>query len=228
MNQLVKNSLKHLPIYMVVTMWMIHGVSNLFSINLNWLGTHPRHFVEWYTFLSGALIHSDFQHLTNNTYPILITGLFIFFLFGKYSNFVFITTYFFTGLFIFLFARGNTYHIGASGIAYSWAFLLAASGFFRNDRLSMGLGIVVVLLYGGMIWGVLPLQPGVSWDGHLIGAITGILFAYLYRNINKKDDVDTKPVNHYQFDRYNYGDYAYLNRQKENREVESQKSDLFE
>ena len=189
MQKLFNKAFTFFPLWFIIAIWVIHIYGWLTSGKLTWLGTHPMHFKEWYTFLSGALIHGSWKHLLNNTYPLAITGLFLVFLYGRFSNFVFITSYFFTGLFIFLLARQNTYHIGASGVAYCWAFLLAASGVFRKDRLSLGLGLAVAFLYGGMIWGVLPGQPGVSWDGHLVGALTGILFAYLYRNVNQKETI---------------------------------------
>ncbi len=189
----------------------------MLPISFKWLGTHPFHFKEWYTFLSGALIHGDWGHLINNSYPLLVLGIFLIFLFNKYANFVFITSYFFTGLFIFLFARQDTYHIGASGVVYCWAALLVASAIFRKDMVGIGLGLAVILLYGGMIWGVLPNQPGVSWDGHLIGALTGIALAYLYRNINVQEPPIQQEIEQAPYSKQLFEDspYKYIQKQKE-------------
>lgn len=152
------------------------------------------------------------MHLINNTYPLLILGFFIILLFERYSWLVFLSTYLASGLLIFLFARGNVYHIGASGVVYCWAAFLAASGLLRKDRLSLALGLVVAFLYGGMIWGVLPIQEGVSWDGHLFGALAGILLAYAFRKLNKKKrEVEFEDLDDgYDFDNYKYGEFEYL------------------
>lgn len=215
MKSFFKHAFNLFPFWYILVIWFIKLSESFFSLNFGRLGVHPLHWDEWYTFLTGALFHSDFQHLMNNTYPLALCGLFVYFLFQKYSNLVFILSYLLTGLFIFLFARSNTYHIGASGVAYSWAFLLAASGFFRKDRISLGLGLLVVFLYGSMIWGVLPIQPGVSWDGHLFGAIAGIFVAYLFRNINRKiPKEETEDEDNYSFENFEYGDFEYLKRQR--------------
>lgn len=208
----------------MLTIWVIHIIDWVLPTSFNWLGTHPFHFKEWYTFITGALIHGDWSHLVNNTYPLLVLGMFLIFLYGKYSNFVFVTSYFFTGLFIFLFARQNTYHIGASGVVYCWAALLATSGFVRKDRISLGLGLLVAFLYGSMIWGIFPIQEGVSWDGHLIGALTGVVFAFLYRNINvtekinEEEEIIKEPYRSRQFEN---SPYRYIQKQIEKEEQEN-------
>lgn len=211
-----KQAIRQFPFYFILAIWIIEIVESSTPLSFTWLGNHPRHWNEWYTMFSGAFIHSDFQHLSNNTYVLAVTGLFIYFLFERYSWVVFLSSFFLSGLLLFLFARSNTYHIGASGVAYSWAFLLAASGFFRNDRLSLGLGLLVAMLYGSMIWGVFPIEKGVSWDGHLYGAIAGIFVAYLFRNLNvQKEEKKQEPeLEDYQFEQYQYGNFSYIKRKQ--------------
>lgn len=211
-----KHAFRQIPFYFILLIWIIEIVETITPLSFSWLGNHPRHWNEWYTMFSGAFIHSDFQHLSNNTYVLAVTGVFIYFLFERYSWIVFLSSYFLSGILLFLFARSNTYHIGASGVAYSWAFLLAASGLFRKDRISLGLGLLVALLYGSMIWGIFPLERGISWDGHLYGAISGIIVAYLFRTINlQKEQKQLEPeLNDYQFEHYQYGNFSYIKRQK--------------
>lgn len=225
MKRFFAGAVRSFPFWYIVLLWIIEIVEQVQQLNFSWLGVHPRHWGEWYGIITGALIHSDFEHLINNTYPLAICGLFIIFLLEKYSTVAFICSYLLSGLLIFLFARSETYHIGASGVAYSWAFLLAASGFFRKDRTSLGLGLIVAFLYGSMVWGIFPLQPGVSWDGHLYGAVAGILVAFWFRNVNRSKE-PTEQVepeeemeeNHYVFDQYNYGNFEYIRRQSKEEE----------
>lgn len=217
------SAIRSFPFWLILLLWAVFIVEQVSGVQLSWLGVHPQHWDEWYGIITGALVHADIEHLLNNTYPLAICGLFIVLLLEKYSNVAFIVSYILSGLLIFLFARSTTYHIGASGVAYSWAFLLAASGFFRKDRTSLGLGLLVAFLYGSMVWGVLPIQPGVSWDGHLYGALSGIVIAFLFRNVNKVteepdtivEDEETTENDSYQFDKFNYGPYQYIQRQSE-------------
>jgi len=202
---------------MILAIWVMEIMESVFGAKFSWLGTHPRHLDEWYTIFTGALVHSDWAHLINNTYPLLILGLFILIQFGKYSWVVFLSTFSLSGLFIFIFARSGVYHIGASGVVYCWAAFLAASGFWRRDRLSLALGLAVAFLYGGMIWGIFPVQEGVSWDGHLWGAISGILAAYFFRNLSKPKPVKSREDlsdEDYDVDRYGDGGFEYLRRKR--------------
>jgi len=81
------------------------------------------------------------------------------------------------------FARGSN-HIGASGIVYGLAFFLFAIGLMRKDTKSMVIALVVSFFYGSMVWGILPGQQGISWEGHLFGALSGIYAAYLYKDVD--------------------------------------------
>jgi hypothetical protein len=75
----------------------------------------------------------------------------------------------------------ESYHIGASGLVYGLTTFLFFSGMFRRDIKLMALSMLVVFLYGGMVWGIFPLFIGISWEAHLFGAFSGLLFAFVYR-----------------------------------------------
>jgi membrane associated rhomboid family serine protease len=93
---------------------------------------------------------------------------------------VFLRSFFWTNILVWMFARGNANHLGASGLIYGLAFFLIFFGFFRRDFLSIIVSIVVLLLYGGVFWGVLPTDPVVSWESHLAGALVGISTAITF------------------------------------------------
>jgi membrane associated rhomboid family serine protease len=78
---------------------------------------------------------------------------------------------------VWLFGRSNSSHIGASGVVYGLAFFLIFFGIFRRDFTSMLISIIVIMLYGGVIYGVLPTDPRVSWESHFAGALVGIYTA---------------------------------------------------
>jgi hypothetical protein len=85
-----------------------------------------------------------------------------------------------TGLWVWAMGR-SSYHIGASGLIYAWGVFIFASGVYTQNKRLMGLSLLVVFLYGSLIWGVLPLIEGVSWEGHLFGALAGWLLAYYFK-----------------------------------------------
>jgi hypothetical protein len=77
----------------------------------------------------------------------------------------------------------DSYHIGASGIIYGMAAFLFISGLLRRRIALMGVSLIVVFLYGSMVWGVLPIQPRISWESHLFGAVAGVVVAWFYRHV---------------------------------------------
>src|SRR5690606_40637259 len=95
--------------------------------------------------------------------------------------------YIFAGVCLWLFGRA-VWHIGASGVVYAMAAFHFVSGIIRIDVRLLTLSVTVVFLYGGLIWGLLPINPEISWEGHLWGAISGIVLALLYRKYTIRRD----------------------------------------
>ena len=168
------------PFVFVALTWLIHIVNWSLNGELVYFGTYPRTINHWYGILTGALIHGNFDHLISNTLPFLILGTLIFISYQNIAHKTFIFIYLFTGSAIFLFAR-TSFHVGSSGIVYGFASFLFFIGIFRHDTKSMALAAIVAIFYGGMVWGVLPLQNGVSWEGHLFGGIAGAIAAFYFR-----------------------------------------------
>ena len=110
-------------------------------------------------------------------------GLGIFYFYPKVAYKVFTIIYFGSGVLVWFFGR-EVYHIGASGIIYGFVSFLFFSGIFRKDNRSIALALVVIFLYGGLIWGVLPVEKGVSWESHLFGAIVGLISAFIFREVD--------------------------------------------
>ena len=104
-------------------------------------------------------------------------GTVLFFFYERIAGIIFFRAYFWTNVLVFIFGRQEANHIGASGVVYGLAFFLIFIGIFRRDFLSMLISLVVILLYGGVIYGVLPTDPRVSWESHFSGALVGIYTA---------------------------------------------------
>ena len=111
----------------------------------------------------------------------LFLGTVLFYFYDRIAKQVFVFAYLGTGLMVWALARGgDTSHIGASGVVYALASFLIFFGFFRRDFLTIVISLIIAVLYGGLIYGVLPTRPGVSWESHLFGGIVGGLLAYRY------------------------------------------------
>ena len=176
----IKESLV-IPIVLAVIMWAIFGWEFFSNSSFSSYGIYPRDFVGLRGIILAPFIHGDFNHIVNNTYPILILGTAIYYFYPKSANYVLLYSFLMTGLWVWAMARPS-FHIGASGIIYALGAFLFASGAINKNKRMMGLSLLIVFLYGSLVWGVLPLMPGVSWESHLFGAIAGFILAYVFRN----------------------------------------------
>lgn len=140
--------------------------------------------------LFSPFIHSDFNHLISNAIPFFILMAALIYFYRRISYRIFILLYLIAGASLWIFGR-PAWHIGASGVVYALAAFHLVSGIIRSDVRLLTLSIVVVFLYGGLIWGLFPIDPTVSWEGHLWGAISGIILAIYYRKyLIRRDKFD--------------------------------------
>jgi membrane associated rhomboid family serine protease len=107
--------------------------------------------------------------------------IFLFYAYTNSSFKVFFSVYFLSNVLVWVFAR-EAYHIGASGIVYGLVTFLFFVGVFRRDTKSIGLSLLVIFMYGGLVWGILPTDPTISFEAHLSGAIVGLVAALVWRN----------------------------------------------
>ena len=156
----------------VFLMWVVFSIQFFFPINFNGFGILPRTLQGLLGVLTAPLVHGSSVHIISNTIPLLFLGWTLFFFYDNIAKVVFVICYFATNLLVWVFARPSL-HIGASGIVYGIACFLIFYGFFRKDFKSLAISVVVLFLYGGMVYGIFPNHPGISWESHLIGAIVG-------------------------------------------------------
>lgn len=161
------------PFRLVFLMWAGFYVELLFQLPLSLFGIAPRTFHGLIGIFTAPLIHGDILHLISNTVPMLFLGVVLFFFYNQIGAQVFFRAYFWTNILVWLFARPAN-HIGASGVVYALAFFLIFFGLFRRDFVSIFISVIVLLLYGGVFYGVLPTDPRVSWESHFAGALVGI------------------------------------------------------
>jgi membrane associated rhomboid family serine protease len=161
-----------LPLQIVAIMWLVKIIETLFHISFSNLGVLPRDVSSIWHIFTMPFIHGSWEHLISNSLPFIALGFLVLQTYKQVSLRIFTIVYALSGLGIWLMARGQSHHIGASGVIYGLAFFLFFSGIFRRDVKSMATALIVALFYGGMVWGLLPIQEGVSWEGHLFGALS--------------------------------------------------------
>ena len=130
------------------------------------------------------LVHSteNFNHIINNSIPIFLLTMFLFYFYKEIALRIFAFSWIFTGLGVWLFAvNKGAYHIGMSGVIYSLVAFLFVSGTIRKYRPLQALSLFIAFVYGSMIWGILPVSPRISWEGHFMGLIVGVILAVVYR-----------------------------------------------
>lgn len=131
------------------------------------------------------LVHSrsEIEHIVNNSVPTAILLGTLIYYYRVIAFRVFVFSWLFTGICLWAMAGNeHSYHIGMSGVIYALAGFLFTSGVVRRFLPLQGISLFVAFVYGSMIWGIFPIQPHVSWQGHLAGLIVGVLLAILYRN----------------------------------------------
>lgn len=155
-------------------MWIVFVLSLFFPLQA--FGIHPRHVYGLVGIPLGPFLHADVLHLVMNSIGILSFGFLFFALEGRHSSSAIWFMIWVQGILVWLFARDGN-HIGASGVVFGMFGYLATIGLFRRRFINIMISVVVLLLYGGMLFGVLPQMKQVSWEAHLCGFVAGVLAA---------------------------------------------------
>jgi membrane associated rhomboid family serine protease len=170
-----------IPGIFVLLMWLVKAVELLFDLDITNLGIYPLNAKGLPGIFLSPFIHSDFRHLFNNSLPLLLLSVALFFFYSEVALRVFSWTYLLTGLLVWLGGR-EAWHIGASGLVYGLASFLFFSGIIRRYFRLIALSLLIVFLYGEMVWGIFPgVYQNVSWESHMLGVFSGIVLAIFYR-----------------------------------------------
>ena len=178
-----------IPGVFVFLMWLVKICEILFEIELSSLGIFPLEAKGLSGILFSPFIHSGFRHLFNNSLPVFFLGTALFYFYSEIAVRVSLWTWFLTGLSVWLAGR-PAWHIGASGLIYGFASFLFFSGIIRKYFRLVALSLLIVFLYGSMVWGIFPdIYQDVSWESHMLGFISGIILAVVYRNEGPQEPV---------------------------------------
>ena len=169
------------PLLFVLLIWIVFWVEVRFGISFNSYGVRPGEIIGLRGILFSPFIHSDIEHLFNNTIPLFILSLALFYFYRPISWKVLLIGLVASGLLTWLIGRPSN-HIGASGIIYLLASFLFFKGIFSKYYRLVALSLIVVFIYGGLVWYVMPIDPSISWEGHLSGLVSGFVLSLIFRN----------------------------------------------
>ncbi len=164
------------PLLFVLSIWIVFWFEVRFGFDFNYLGVYPRTLVGLRGILFSPFIHGDLTHLWHNTLPLLILSSALFFFYHKNAWMVLLLGVLFTGVLTWVLGR-TANHIGASGVIYMLFGFLFWKGILAKHLRLIALSFVVVFIYGSMVMYVLPIDPKISWEGHLSGILSGTILA---------------------------------------------------
>ncbi|MBE7644495.1 rhomboid family intramembrane serine protease [Tenacibaculum finnmarkense genomovar ulcerans] len=164
-------------IQLIVFLYVVHVVS--FFIPITQFGIIPRTFNGLIGIFTSPFLHGGIWHLISNTLPLIILLTVLNFFYPKKTLTVILFIILIGGTLVWLFARSAN-HIGASGLIYGLAAFLITNGLLERKLIPLLVSLGVAILYGGLIWGLVPsLKSHISWEGHLFGAVAGVVISFL-------------------------------------------------
>ena len=172
-------------LFIVIMMWLIYWADSLFKVNLHEFGVLPKRIEGIKGILFMPLIHAqdDIKHILNNSPAIFFLSTLLFYSYHKIGFKIFVLSWIMSGLLLWIFAEDRgVYHIGMSAVIYSLAGFLFMSGIIRKYFPLQALSLLIVFLYGSMVWGLFPTNLRISWEGHLMGLSAGFFLAIYYRS----------------------------------------------
>ena len=182
---------------MLAGMWMLELLDQLSGNQLDQLGIHARELDGMPEILTAPFLHSGWDHLISNSLPFVVLG-FLVLLSGLarwlVASLIIIVI---SGLTAWFLTPANTIILGASGLIFGWMTYLLARGLWSRRPAQVVVAVLVLLVYGGLIWGVFPSGAGISWQAHLGGAVAGVLAAWLLHRRATRQAVPAAPIRRY-------------------------------
>lgn len=172
------------PLAFIAICWIVKGIEVIFHLDFSFLGIKPLQADGIPGIFLFHFLHGSWSHLYANTLPIIVLGACLYYFYKPIATKTWLLLMFSSGLLTWCGARGGV-HIGASALIYGLAYFLMISGFIRRNRNLVIVSLLVVFLYGSLIWGIYPkyaIENHISWEGHLAGLIMGVTLAIVYRH----------------------------------------------
>ena len=181
-----------IPLILVTLTWAVKIVEISLNVELGRYGLVPHTTQGLLGILTLPFLHGGWEHLMANSVPVIVLGTALYYFYPTLANRVMLVSYLGSGLLTWCLGDPSTTHVGASALIYSLNLFLIVSGFIRGNRQLTVIALIMVFLYGSFIWGMIPslARPqNISWEGHLSGAIIGMVLALLLRKEGPQKEV---------------------------------------
>lgn len=172
-----------IPLVFITLFWLVKIVETFYGLDLYQFGIYPRNPASLGGIFLTPFLHGDWNHLIGNSISFFVLSLTLFYFYPQIALKVFFWLYLISHCLLWLGGR-ESWHIGSSVLVYGFAFFLFISGILRKYIPLMAISLMVIFLYGSMVWHLIPvvINDPVSWEGHLFGALTGAGLSFIYRN----------------------------------------------
>lgn len=174
------NSIIIYPLLMVFLLWVVFWYQVAVDYGIKSFGIRPQKLEGLLGVFTSPFLHGDIDHLYNNSIPLLVLSLALFYFYNRIAWKVIIYGILLSGFLTWIIGSSGN-HIGASGLIYVLVSFIFFKGIFAKHYRLIALSLMVIFFYGSMIWYVFPIKEGMSWEGHLGGLITGLVFALIFR-----------------------------------------------
>ncbi|MBQ6769423.1 MAG: rhomboid family intramembrane serine protease [Bacteroidales bacterium] len=181
-----------IPACIVAVMWAVKIIEVALGLDGGRFGLRPHSIQGLVGILTLPFLHGSWEHLISNSIPILVLGTTLYYCYPTLANRVMLITYIASGVLTWCLGSPGSTHIGASALVYGLNLFLITSGFIRGNRMLTVIALIVVFLYGGFVWGMIPdlaILQNISWEGHLSGAIVGVVLALLLRKEGPQKEI---------------------------------------
>lgn len=168
------------PLVMLFAVWLVFWYQVRIDHSIKSFGIRPQKVEGLMGIFTSPFLHGDINHLYNNSIPLFVLSLALFYFYKKIAWKVIVYGILLSGLLTWTIAKSGN-HIGASGLIYVVVSFIFFKGIFAKHYRLIALSLMVVFLYGSLIWYVFPVKAGMSWQGHLGGLISGFIFALIFR-----------------------------------------------
>lgn len=167
------------PFFTVLALWLVYWFEFRFGFDFTKYGIYPRTLSGLKGIFFSPFIHGSVEHLYNNSFPAIILMSALLYFYRSISSKVLLIGWLLSGLLTWIIAR-NAYHIGFSGIIYLLSSFIFFKGIFTRYYRLIAVSLIVVFIYGSLVWYLFPVDERISWEGHLSGFLIGFLLALVF------------------------------------------------
>jgi len=193
------------PLLFLILIWLNYMLFIVIKADMTLIGIKPLTLKGIPGILLSPFAHGSIKHILSNSISFFVLSTLLFYFYRQIAYRVFFLNWIISGTLLWIGGR-ELIHIGASGLIYGLAFFIFFSGFFRKEKSFKAISFIVILFYGGMVWGMIPQNNNISWEGHLFGAMSGFSLAWYYRKspLEINNDLSNTNVTWGDYDSYKY------------------------